>query len=184
MLKTKKEVLIILSLFLISILILSCSKDITEAESEIEMNIQETFHPCEDECTIPSCNDLEFIDCIEDENECKKQQNKGKILDECRVECFSDLNCKSGQVCTDFNKCLTLPEETQSLDNILKEKKEELEKQKLLDDKLDRCTKMCAGERYSVPAVKDQCYNNCYQIYYNQGEEGLDKHMINLSQNP
>lgn len=182
MLKIKKEVLLALSLVLISILMMSCSKDTTEAETEKE--IQENITLCEDECIESSCDNLEFIDCVDGEDGCKKQQSKGKVLEECRVECFSDLNCKSGQVCTDFNKCLTLPEETQSLDNIFKEKKDELEKQKLLDDKLDRCTKMCAGDRYSVLAIKDLCYDDCYQVYYNKGEEELDQHMINLSQNP
>ncbi|MCX6742066.1 MAG: hypothetical protein NTX24_02735 [Candidatus Pacearchaeota archaeon] len=40
--------------------------------------------------------------------------------------------------------------------------------------KLDKCTKLCAGEDIEIPAVKDECYSSCYQIYYYGGEKELD----------
>jgi hypothetical protein len=64
----------------------------------------------------------------------------------------------------------------------LQEIKEGLEKTKsALEDykektsKLDECTRLCAGDSYNIPAVKDQCYLSCNEVYYYGGMEPLDK---------
>lgn len=177
----------IIVLTLLSILLLSCKEDSTPSEPiQPPGPIQPTENQsiCEDECEAPSCENYEYIDCIPDENNCKKTENKGIILGKCKVECLSNLNCKTGQVCADHHKCITLPDKTQSLDNLFKQKKQEMENQRLIDDKLERCAKLCADDRYYILAVKDRCNNDCFQVYYNKGDAGLDEYMINLSQNP
>ncbi len=112
------------------------------------------------------------------------------------------------RVCTDVNGCgisKNKPSETQSCEykiqqetkqsdiapsydsekleeslNALKELAESLEKQQGIHDKIDECTKLCAGEDIDIPYVKSACHSDCYQIYYYTGEEGLDEYILEL----
>ena len=56
----------------------------------------------------------------------------------------------------------------------LEKTKDALEGYKEKTDKLDECTRLCADDSYKIPAVKDQCYLTCYEIYYYGGMESLD----------
>lgn len=49
-----------------------------------------------------------------------------------------------------------------------------------LSNKNKLCVELCAGEDINIPAVKDQCSLSCYQIYYYEGEEGLNQYLIEL----
>jgi len=42
-------------------------------------------------------------------------------------------------------------------------------------DKIDECTKLCAGDDYNIPEVKAVFYSTCYDINYYGGEEALDE---------
>lgn len=46
-----------------------------------------------------------------------------------------------------------------------------------INKKIDKCTKLCAGEDVDIPAVKADCYSSCYQIYYYGGETDLDEYI-------
>jgi len=53
--------------------------------------------------------------------------------------------------------------------------KERLEENQQMTLKLDECTKACAKEDYNIPAIRNDWYNVCYQLYYNLGLEEVDK---------
>jgi hypothetical protein len=44
-----------------------------------------------------------------------------------------------------------------------------------ISDKLDACTRSCAGDEYDIPAMRQYWYDDCYESYYYNGEEELDK---------
>ncbi|MBI2146294.1 hypothetical protein HYU22_03070 [Candidatus Woesearchaeota archaeon] len=72
----------------------------------------------------------------------------------------------------------TRQETTDTISNLqkaLEDAKKQLENHQSKTSKLDECTKLCAGEEYDIPYVKDEWYSTCYQIYYYAGESALDE---------
>ncbi len=57
---------------------------------------------------------------------------------------------------------------------------EDLEEQSNIYKKLDECTELSAGEDINIPAIKNEFYMACYQIYYYGGEEALDEYIAEL----
>jgi len=57
----------------------------------------------------------------------------------------------------------------------LEDTKQALEDYQDKTSKLDECTRVCAGEDYKIPRIKDEWYLVCYQLYYNLGLEALDE---------
>jgi len=57
----------------------------------------------------------------------------------------------------------------------LEETKEALDDYKEKTDKLNGCTKLCAGDDYDIPYIKNEWYNTCYQLYYYGGMEALER---------
>lgn len=56
----------------------------------------------------------------------------------------------------------------------LSESLEELEKSLRINEKVNKCAKLCAGEHADIPAVLAECRSSCYQAYYYGGEKVLD----------
>lgn len=139
-----------------------------EEEPEAEEIIVEQ-PTCTDECSQPICSGLYYIDCLTEDNGCKEKQTREKIKGKCEVECLEDSDCSSDETCSS-NKC----EEKSDFLKALEEAQEELENYQERTDKLDECTRVCAGEDYDIPVVKDQWYLVCYQLYYNLGMDALD----------
>ena len=57
----------------------------------------------------------------------------------------------------------------------LEDTKQVLEDYQEKTSKLNECTKVCAGDDYNIPRIKDEWYLTCYQLYYNLGLEALDE---------
>ena len=72
-------------------------------------------------------------------------------------------------------------ENTTENTNYIQETKKESGKDDSLSEKLDKCTRLCAGEEYEIPYVKDEVYKNCYQIYYYAGMQALDDRIAECS---
>lgn len=70
---------------------------------------------------------------------------------------------------------LEVADATSDIQKALDDSKKALEDYKSKTSKLDECTKLCAGDDYNIPYVKDQWYLTCYQLYYYAGESALDK---------
>ena len=58
---------------------------------------------------------------------------------------------------------------------VLEETKETIVNYQDKTEKLNECTRLCAGEDYDIPVYKDEWYSACYEIYYYGGMEALDK---------
>lgn len=46
--------------------------------------------------------------------------------------------------------------------------------------KLNKCTELCAGKDINIPAIKQDCYSSCYNLYYYFGEEELNKYIEDM----
>jgi len=149
---------------------------------------------CTDECSSDSCDGFNYISCLKGDDGCKDKQNEGKVKNKCGVECLSNSDCKSDEECKNY-KCEEKPKEQEAITEIkdaetttdtgtgsgildsLKELIESLEETTRINSKIDECTKICAGEDYDIPVIKNEFYLACYQIYYYAGEEELDKYI-------
>ena len=139
---------------------------------------------CTDQCTSPSCDDYDYINCLSGIGGCKYENNEGKIIGKCSIECLENNNCKITMECKDY-KCVekqktqtVIEEEKSDFQKSLEILKEKLEDNRQMTLKLDECTKACAGEDYNLPYIKDEWYSVCYQLYYYLGLEEVDKQII------
>lgn len=73
-------------------------------------------------------------------------------------------------------------EQLDEFNDALSDLEEVLEDQERINDKLDECSGLCAGEDVDIPYIKDTCYSGCHQIYYYAGEDALDKYIVELQQ--
>jgi len=98
-------------------------------------------------------------DVVNEQNNQQEQQQ----LEEIKIDTDS-----SDDLLDDFND---------DLDEAL----EDLEEQSSIYKKLDECTKLSAGKDINLPAIKNEFYTVCYEIYYYGGEEDLDKFIEELN---
>ncbi len=180
--------IIILGIILTLLFLVGCTPQIATPEKvevssliKEETNVTgslpkvETEEPliCTDECSQPTCEGLYYIACSIGDNGCKYKQSKEKIKGGCGVECLENSDCPSHETCSS-NKC----EEKPDILKALEETKEVLEDYQEKTDKLDECTRLCAGDDYNIPYIKNEWYNVCYQLYYYTGIEGLDEQIV------
>ena len=70
----------------------------------------ENIEQCSDECSQDSCDNGNFVQCIESDG-CKQKVDQGKVVGKCGIECLSDAHCSAGVSCTN-NKCWSPPQTT------------------------------------------------------------------------
>ena len=183
--KTLIEIIVILIILLtvsLFFVFVNLSRPVVVVEEEVKEEPVKPAEPgCQDLCTEDFCNVFNSIECIESAIGCNTEKDNGIILGKCGVNCLSDLNCKTGQVCTHNYKCGIVETTTESMEDVFARKKADLERQKDIEDKLDRCTRLCAGSAYGIPATKDKCYSECYDAFYYKGEAGLNEYMASVS---
>ena len=151
----------------------------------------ETKPICNDECSTDICEGVIYFACLMQEDGCKDKIRQDKVLNKCGVECLSIDNCKSDEQCSGNYKCEKKKEKpkitsseydikapstnTPSLSDALKDLQKSLEDSSRTTSKINECTKLCAGDSYNIPVVKNECYLSCYQTYYYGGEGTLDE---------
>lgn len=149
---------------------------------------------CTDECTESRCMGTDYFACTVGEDGCKHEEYRGIEFGRCGVECEEDSNCKKSMGCVKY-KCIekqetqtkTTTKETTTkstadsggfldeLGKALEELSESLSESSELNSKLDECTRVCAGDDYDTPLIRDEFYSVCYQLYYALGMEGLEE---------
>ena len=146
-----------------------CLEDFNCEQGE-ECNSNKCERSCSDECSSTGCEGLYYVKCVVGTDGCKDKESREKIKGKCGVECLEDSDCSSDETCS-FNKC----EEKSDFSKALEELTESIEDYQEKTSKLDECTEVCAGENYDIPAIKNEWYYACYEIYTYLGEEGLDE---------
>lgn len=177
---------------------------VKSADKSHETNVPEPS--CMDKCSEPACEGYFFIDCISDVDGCLKNAAAKLVVGKCGVWCVSDSDCGQDEDCQEY-KCgksappisdeqgdeedPTLMEEDEALEDEWKETEdrmggivgaledlaEKMEESTRILQKLNDCTEICAGEYYDIPAVRNEFYSICYQLYYYAGEDQLDDYI-------
>ncbi|MBI1935571.1 hypothetical protein HYS31_03960 [Candidatus Woesearchaeota archaeon] len=134
---------------------------------------------CSDKCSSDSCSGFEFISCESDLDGCKNSIRRGLIKGKCNVDCVSNSDCSSNYECLTY-KCIkkiseNVESQASTISDSLKQLQEKLKEQQKINSKVDECAKLCAGEQYNIPYVKDTFWSTCYEVYYYAGEEALNE---------
>lgn len=61
---------------------------------------------CVNDCTVDTCKNFDYEECVEKENGCKYKLTRGKLMGKCSVECLEDSGCIDGNKCVNY-KCKT-----------------------------------------------------------------------------
>jgi len=193
-----KKILFVLLVF--SLLVLAgCGSD--EITGDVVKEIGEELI-CEDECSTETCSGNDYVAC-EDNEGCKKEINKGKVIDKCGVECLYNSDCETNEKC-EKDMCIeevvkyVCPDGETTVDDIincpkpkeepkkdtdsgsdfldaLEDLGEALEDSSRITTKINECIEVCCGiECDEIPAMWSEFYSACSQMYYYGGEKGLD----------
>lgn len=154
------------------------SSNIPQNSAEVKPKVETIKKPtCTDECSQSTCDESYYINCLIGADGCKDKQPKEKIKGKCGVECLSNSDCSNDKTCTS-NKC----NKKSDILNSLEETKKVIENYQDKTNKLNECTKLCAGDSYDIPAYRNEWYNTCYQLYYYTGMEGLDEQIADCKE--
>ena len=106
------------------------------------------------------CDNKRILKCNIDGTEYEK-------VDVCNVRCSEGKCYADATTQTASNSLKDLRNSLQDLSNKLAETTR-------INKKIDDCSIKCAGAEANIPAVKNQFYLACYDVYYNGGEAELD----------
>ncbi len=161
-------------------------KCVQDSDCGSNQNCESYKCKCSDTCSTDSCSGFEFISCESKLDGCKAPINKGLIRGKCNVDCVSNSDCNLNYECLTYKCVKKVSEEVESqtstISDSLKQLQEKLKEQQRINSKIEDCTKLCAGEDYNIPYIKNTFWSTCYQVYYYTGEEALDE-MITDCQN-